>query len=333
LEDVSQRPASLLVKVLGLSGGPRSGQAGAEPAAPALLEVGVVGGANGREVGGRHSRRSEGAVLLQNPQLSIDRLFEVTVADRGARILVRLTQQAGPEDDGQDGGGGGGSGGGGRGGGGGGRGTPRGPVWEAKLAFADVLRTRTLSADLPLAAAGGCRAGAPPLAAAVRVMCSARGMYSADEWGLLEWLGDGAADLPMLLRCGVRSLRDLEALGLSDLLAAMEEGGLAAPVRARLAGRFHASKAAGPGFLGAYGKALAARILRFYRRPGAVSAPPGLSCSGAWRGPLEPRWAGHLFAGCADELGGVERGLQDGSAAATESDHPGGQGVESMDPS
>jgi hypothetical protein len=300
LEVLNQRPASLLVKVLGLSGGPR---AGAESApAPGLLEVGVVGGGSGCEVGAQGAHAGEGGALLPNLQLPFDRLFEVTVADRDARIFVRLTQAGRAQ-----------TGGGGGGGGGGGVGVPRGPVWEATLAFADVLRTRTLSADLLLVAAGGGGGGARALGE-VSVVCSARGMYTADQWGLLEWLGDGATDLPMLLRCGIRSLRDLEAMGLGDFLAAMKAGGLAAPVRARLAGRFHAAKAAGPGFLGAYGKALAARILRFYRRPGAASAQ---QCSRALQGTLEQPWGSQAFTGFTGDsgMGGRDRnrGPQDGS--------------------
>ena len=280
MEEVNRRSASLLIKVIGISY--LAGFSGADAeVVPAMLELGVVGDDESGQSSVLRRGGNEGAtvsaLVLQNPFLPIDHIFEITVPKHDAAIYVRLSAPPGTvmsgDGDGSDG-------------------IVEG---EAQFAFSDVLRTRTLSIELLLQS---CRGRGETVA--VKMVCSARGQYTVDEWGLLEWLGDGAADLPMLLRCGVRSLKDLEALSLSELLCAMEEAGVAPAIRARLAGRFHASKAAGPGFLGAYGKALGARILRFYTRPGALSAPPGLGGGGgcAWRGSLEPRWAGHLFEEC-----------------------------------
>lgn len=291
--EVNRRPASLLVKVLGISFRPfstgQTASVGLETLGPALLEVGIVGRDNEGCSHSARRRRQVSEAVLQNPFLPIDQIFEVTVPDRSSIVFIRLSRSKLPVEEaciGES------------------KSFGGFEPCEARFPFTDVLRTRTLSVDLQLIGGGeGVQDRAAAPLAVMSVVCSARGLYSLEEWGLLEWLGDCAADLPMLLRCGIRNLQDLETLSLSELLAAMEAGGLAPNVRARIAGKFHASKAAGPGFLGSYGKALGARIHRFYRRPGALSAPPGLggSSGSTWRGPIEPRWTGNLFEECMVE--------------------------------
>eukprot|EP00961_Rhodomonas_salina_P152185 2048354-Rhodomonas_salina.2 len=47
-------------------------------------------------------------------------------------------------------------------------------------------------------------------------------MYGHTPSQLIEWLDKNANDLPMLLKCGVRSVEDLADLSHNELLRAME---------------------------------------------------------------------------------------------------------------
>lgn len=149
---------------------------------------------------------------------------------------------------------------------------------EASFAFADALAQRSWAVHLPIDAGG-----------TVSALVSVQGMYTPGERALLSWLDKDHAELAALVRCGVRSRRDLEALSHSELLARMAAADVSAASRKRLAARLLAAKQ-GAGFLCPAARQLAARVRRFHRAPALPREVPQSQV------PKRSAWAGEMFA-------------------------------------
>ncbi|KAJ1490701.1 hypothetical protein T484DRAFT_3297215 [Baffinella frigidus] len=106
---------------------------------------------------------------------------------------------------------------------------------------------------------------------------------------VLDWLGQDANEFPMLVKCGVRSRRDLEELAHSEILGRMANANLGEASREVVAARIYAAKK-GAGFVSGLTRQLAARINRFYSAP---ALPGGVPRS---KVPQVSRWAGEMFA-------------------------------------
>lgn len=150
-------------------------------------------------------------------------------------------------------------------------------VGSASFPFQSALQARTMSATLELDQGG-----------TVSVLVSVRGMYTMQEMQLIEWLDKNANDLPMLLKCGVRSVEDLADLSHNELLRAMETNRLGTAMKERIAKLVHKAKSGG-GFLGKDARALSAHILRYYKMPAVATQEPPT------RAPMVAQWENELF--------------------------------------
>ena len=199
-------------------------------------------------------------VVANNSKLPLDQILELKVADKQAVVVIKALAKGGDAEH------------------------RLLTIGSAQFPVCDIFETRTLTCDVVLDKGG-----------VISLVASARGLYSMDEWELLEWLDDAATDLPMLLKCGIRNCHDLEAHTHSELLALMEGNGLSDPVRARIASKCQAARL-GYGFLSPRGRRLCTRILRFHHYPSQFAC--SLQLGGDLRVDLTPKWRGSLLEEC-----------------------------------